>query len=68
MTEMILYTGPMFSSKTTKLLHGGLRYLENFHFQEVKNGRNDRSWWLENFPKNTKKLKISIPFSSQFSL
>ena len=56
------------SSKTTKLLHGGLRYLENLHFQEVKNGLNDRSWWLENFPKNTKKLKISIPFSSQFSL
>ena len=26
------------SSKTTKLLHGGLRYLENFHFKEVKNG------------------------------
>ena len=25
------------SSKTTKLLHGGLRYLENLHFQEVKN-------------------------------
>ena len=28
------------SSKTTKLLHGGLRYLENFHFNEVKNGLN----------------------------
>ena len=42
------------SSKTTKLIHGGLRYLENFHFNEVKNGLNDRSWWLENFPKHTK--------------
>ena len=47
------------SSKTTKLLHGGLRYLENFHFQEVKNGLNDRFWWLENFPKHTNKIKIS---------
>ena len=56
------------SSKTTKLIHGGLRYLENFHFNEVKNGLNDRSWWLENFPKHTKKLKISIPFKSIFSL
>ena len=55
------------SSKTTKLLHGGLRYLESLHFQEVKNGLSDRSWWLENFPKHTKKLKISIPFSNQFS-
>ena len=24
------------SSKTTKLLHGGLRYLENFHIKEVQ--------------------------------
>ena len=55
------------SSKTTKLLHGGLRYLENFHFNEVKNGLNDRSWWLENFPKHTTKLKISIPFKSFLS-
>ena len=56
------------SSKTSKLLHGGLRYLENLHFREVKNGLKDRSWWRENFPNNTKKLQISIPFSSQFSL
>ena len=55
------------SSKTTKLLHGGLRYLESFHFNEVKNGLNDRSWWLENFPKHTNKLKISIPFRNIFS-
>ena len=25
------------SSKTTKLLHGGLRYLENFQIKEVQN-------------------------------
>ena len=56
------------SSKTTKLLHGGLRYLENFHFKEVKNGLNDRSWWLENFPKHTTKLKISIPLKSIISV
>ncbi len=56
------------SSKTTKLLHGGLRYLENFHFNEVKNGLNDRSWWLENFPKHTRELKILIPFKNIFSL
>ena len=56
------------SSKTTKLLHGGLRYLENFHFNEVKNGLNDRFWWLENFPKHTSRLKISIPFKSIYSM
>ena len=55
------------SSKTTKLLHGGLRYLENFHFNEVKNGLNDRTWWLEHFPKQTRKLEIIIPFTNIFS-
>jgi len=56
------------SSKTTKLLHGGLRYLENFHIKEVQNGLNDRYWWLKNFPQHTKKIKILIPFKNIFSL
>ena len=30
--------------------------------------RNDRSWWLENFPDHTRKLKILIPFKNIFSL
>jgi glycerol-3-phosphate dehydrogenase len=30
------------SSRTTKLLHGGIRYLESFQIKEVKNGLNDR--------------------------
>ena len=56
------------SSKTTKLLHGGLRYLENFHFREVKNGLNDRHWWLKNFPQQTNKIKISIPLINLISI
>ena len=56
------------SSKTTKLLHGGLRYLENFHFKEVQKGLNDRYWWLTNFPQHTNKIKILIPFKKIFSL
>ena len=55
------------SSKTTKLLHGGLRYLENLHIKEVRNGLNDRHWWLKNFPQNTNKIKISIPLKQSFS-
>ena len=55
------------SSKTTKLLHGGLRYLENLHIKEVRNGLNDRHWWLKNFPQNTNKIKISIPLRNFFS-
>ena len=30
------------SSSTTKLLHGGIRYLENLQIKEVRNGLNDR--------------------------
>ncbi len=56
------------SSKTTKLLHGGLRYLENFHIKEVQKGLNDRHWWLKNFPQHTNKIKILIPFKNVFSL
>ena len=48
------------SSKTTKLIHGGIRYLENLQFNEVKNGINDRKWWLENFPDETKLQEIII--------
>ena len=48
------------SSKTTKLIHGGIRYLENLQFYEVKNGINDRKWWLENFPNQTKLQEIII--------
>ena len=55
------------SSRTTKLLHGGIRYLESFQIKEVKNGLNDRYWWLKNFPKSTKKIEILIPFKSFFS-
>jgi len=48
------------SSKTTKLIHGGIRYLENLQFHEVKNGINDRKWWLENFSNETKLQEIII--------
>ena len=48
------------SSKTTKLIHGGIRYLENLQFYEVKNGINDRKWWLENFPNETKLQEIIV--------
>ena len=55
------------SSKTTKLIHGGIRYLENLQFHEVKNGINDRKWWLENFPNETKLQEIIILSKRRFS-
>ncbi len=55
------------SSKTTKLIHGGIRYLENLQFDEVKNGINDRKWWLENFPDETNLQEIIILSKRKFS-
>lgn len=49
------------SSKSSKLLHGGLRYLENFEFGLVKEALKDRAWWLKNAPKFATPLKIYIP-------
>ncbi len=56
------------SSSTTKLLHGGIRYLENLQIKEVRNGLNDRHWWLKNFPNNTSAIEIFIPFKNIFSI
>tara|TARA_B100001057_G_scaffold131976_1_gene131229 strand:- start:4994 stop:6076 length:1083 start_codon:yes stop_codon:yes gene_type:complete len=56
------------SSRTTKLLHGGIRYLESLQIKEVKNGLNDRHWWLKNFPNSTKKIEILIPFKNVLSM
>jgi len=55
------------SSKTTKLIHGGIRYLESLQFREVKNGINDRKWWLENFSNETKLQEIIILSKRKFS-
>jgi len=38
------------SSKSTKLIHGGLRYLENFDFALVKEGLEERFSFLHNAP------------------
>jgi len=35
------------SSASSKLLHGGLRYLENFEFDLVYESLKERNWWLE---------------------
>jgi len=49
------------SSKSSKLLHGGIRYLENLEFRLVKEALNERSWWLENVPQYAKPLKLYLP-------
>ena len=54
------------SSKSTKLIHGGLRYLENFDFALVKEGLEERYSFLHNAPHLTNKQSYLIPTRSYF--
>ncbi len=49
------------SSASTKLLHGGLRYLEHGDFSLVREGLRARAWWLEHAPQHTRAIEIAIP-------
>lgn len=49
------------SSSSSKLLHGGIRYLEHGHFGLVREALLDRSWWLKNAPQHTRPIEICMP-------
>lgn len=49
------------SRASTKLLHGGLRYLEHGDFGLVREGLRSRSWWLRQAPEHTRRIEIAIP-------
>lgn len=49
------------SSASTKLLHGGLRYLEQGAFSLVNESLRERAWWLKNAPHVTNKVAIFLP-------
>jgi glycerol-3-phosphate dehydrogenase len=49
------------SSASSKLLHGGIRYLEHGHLGLVREALLDRQWWLENAPQFAKPIEITIP-------
>lgn len=49
------------SSKSSKLIHGGLRYLENFHFALVRLCLNERTILLQNAPDIVKLVPFYIP-------
>ena len=49
------------SSSSSKLLHGGIRYLENFQFSMVKEALQERKWWIDNVPDAAHPLEILIP-------
>ena len=49
------------SSKSSKLLHGGIRYLESFQIKLVKEALADRAWWIRNAEQHTRINRFFIP-------
>ena len=49
------------SSASSKLLHGGLRYLEQGEFRLVREALQERRWWLKKAPQLTRRLPILYP-------
>jgi glycerol-3-phosphate dehydrogenase len=49
------------SAASTKLLHGGLRYLEHGHIELVREGLRERAWWLEAAPHLTRRVELVFP-------
>lgn len=52
------------SSASTKMLHGGLRYLEHGHFSLVREALRERSWWLSQAPDFARPIEIMLPVYS----
>jgi glycerol-3-phosphate dehydrogenase len=56
------------SSKSTKLVHGGVRYLKQFHFKLVFEAIRERKIILKNAPHLSNTLPFVIPVYSYFNL
>ena len=55
------------SAASSKLLHGGIRYLEHGHIKLVREALEDRSWWLKYAPSYTRKTRFFVPIYSERS-
>ena len=49
------------NSKSSKLLHGGLRYLENGHFGLVQEALKERAAWVQQVPNFTNIERFYLP-------
>jgi len=49
------------SSASSKLLHGGLRYLENGEFRLVREALRERQAWFQRAPHLAKPLQLTLP-------
>ena len=54
------------SSKTSKMIHGGLRYLRNFEFSLVRESLRERKFLLENAGELVSWLPLIIPLFSRW--
>lgn len=63
--DVVLYEkgtcGAQTSSATTKMVHGGLRYLETFQFGLVREALRERAWLLEHLPELVQPMEILLP-------
>lgn len=63
--EVVLYEkgtcGAQTSSATTKMIHGGLRYLEHLQFGLVRESLRERAWLLAHAPALVHPLEILLP-------
>ncbi len=50
------------SSKSAKLIHGGLRYLQHLQFKIVRESLVERNWLLESHPHLVKPIEFVMPF------
>jgi glycerol-3-phosphate dehydrogenase len=53
--------GAQTSSATTKMIHGGLRYLEHLHIGLVRESLRDRAWLIAHLPSLVKPIEILLP-------
>lgn len=53
--------GAQTSSASTKMIHGGIRYLEHLHFDLVRESLLERAWLLEHLPQLVKPMEIVLP-------
>ena len=49
------------SRASSKMLHGGIRYLEQGHFGLVREALQERAWWLKQAPDLVNKFELLLP-------
>lgn len=49
------------SSNSSKMLHGGVRYLENLEIRLVYEALHERAWWLQQCPELCREIHLVMP-------